>query len=108
MGVRVVRTVTRFPASPDTDAEKPGLDVAARPDASSCVFSFALYRIKFSFRILRPVDCETVAHQPFAEIDVTHRTSRHRAPVLIQRDRDATHRPPRNERVKVVRRLGPA
>jgi hypothetical protein len=74
----------------------------------SGVFSFALYRIKFSFRILRPVDCETVANQPFAEIDVTHRTSRHRASVLTQRDRDATHRPPRNERVKVVRRLGPA
>ena len=70
MGVRVIRTVTRYPASPDTDAEKPGLDIAPCPHPSPGVFSFALDSVISPPRILRPVDCETIAHQPLAQIDI--------------------------------------
>ena len=42
MGVRVIRTVTRYPASPDTDAEKPGLDVAPCPHPSPGLLGFTL------------------------------------------------------------------
>ena len=48
MGVGIVRTVTRFSASPDTDAEKPGLHVAPFPHASPGLFSFTLRIIVLS------------------------------------------------------------
>jgi len=108
MGVRVVRTFTRFPASPDADAVKPGLDIAPCPHPSPGVFSFALDGVISAPRISRPVDCETVAHQPFAQIDIADRASCHCPPILVQRDGDAVQRPSRNKSVEIVRRLGPA
>jgi hypothetical protein len=108
MGVRVIRTVTRFSASPDTDPEKPGLDIATCPHPSPGVFSSPLDGVISPPRILRPVDCETVAHQPFAQVDIADRASCHRPPILVQRGRDAVQRPSGNKSVEIVRRLGPA
>jgi hypothetical protein len=48
MGVRVIRTVTRLPASPDADAEKPRLDIAPFPHASPGLLGFTLYIIVLS------------------------------------------------------------
>src|SRR5713226_2937855 len=42
MRVRIVRTVTRLPALPDTRAKQPRLNVAASPHASPCMLRIAL------------------------------------------------------------------
>ena len=55
--------------------------------------------------ILRPINCETVSHQPFAKINIVNGACRHRAPILIQRDRAAAHGPSGNEGVEIVRSL---
>lgn len=69
------------------------------------MLSFALHRVEFSLGILRPIQRETGPHQPLAQIDSAHRTCRNRPAVLIQRDRNAAYRTPRNEGVEFVRRF---
>jgi hypothetical protein len=105
VGVRVVGAINWPPTASDADSIQPRLDVAARPHAPTCVLGIALDRVEFSLRIFRPVNCETVAHQPFAEIGAVHQTRRHGSPVLVKGDRDAAHRPSGNEGIEIVRRL---
>jgi len=105
---RVVRTVTRLPALPDAGAKQPRLHIAPLPYASACMLGVALDGVKFSLRIFRPVNCETVPDQPFSEVNIADRARRHRAPVLVQRDRDAAHRALGNKGVQFVRGLRPA
>jgi len=61
--------------------------------------------IEFSLRILRPVNCETVAYKPLGEISSINRTRCDRTPILIQRGWDAGYRPSREEGVEIVRGL---
>jgi hypothetical protein len=105
VSVRVVRTFSWSTAGSDAHPIKPRLDVTACPYASPGVLRFTLDLVEFSLRILRPIQCETVANEPFAEIDTVDRTRRHRPPVLVQRDRDATNWLARNEGVDLVRHL---
>jgi hypothetical protein len=72
------------------------------------MIGIALGLIVLALRVLRPIQRETVARKPFAEIGAANRTRRDRSPVLIQRDRDATHRASRKEGVEIVRGLGAA
>lgn len=105
MGIRIIRTLSRAPASPDTYAIQPWLDITACPHAPPGMLGFTLDRIKFSLGVLRPVKGKTVADQPFPEVRAVDRTCRHGSPVLIQRDRNAAYRSPGDKCAEIVRRL---
>jgi hypothetical protein len=106
--VRVVRAIRWASVRPDAGSIKPRLEVAPRPHAPPGMIGIALGTVVLPSRISRPIQRETVARKPFAEIDTTDGARRHRSPVLIQRDGGATHRPSGNESIEIVRRLGAA
>ena len=103
MGTRVIRASRRSPVRPDAGSTQPRLNIAASPYPTPGVLGIALGRSVLAFGILRPIYCEAIANQPIAEIGFGHRTPRHDASVLVQRDRVATHWPIRDEGVEIVR-----
>jgi len=57
-----------------------------------------------AFGELRPVQCKSIADKPLAKIGAAGRTRRDRSLILVEIDGHATHRTPRDEGVKIVRR----
>jgi hypothetical protein len=57
---------------------------------------------------LRPVQGETIAHEPIAKVSAADRACRHGATVSVQRDWQTVYQPPCNEGIQIVRRLGTA
>src|SRR6266481_6840388 len=103
MGTRFIRAIRLPSVRPDTGSIEPWFNIAARPYPAPGVLGIALGRSVLAFGILRPIYCEAIANQPIAEIGFGHRTRRHGASVLVQRDRVATHWPTRDEGVEIVR-----
>ena len=84
MRVRVIPTSGRSATGSDADAVQPRLNVAARPYAAPGKFGLMLNRAVHAFRVIRPIERETVADEPLAKVSAVHGASRDRAPVLIQ------------------------
>jgi hypothetical protein len=72
------------------------------------VLGIALGRSVLTLGILRPVEREATADEPFAEVSIAHGAGRNGPSVLIQRDRDTRDRPSRDESVKIIRGLSAA
>ena len=53
-------------------------------------------------RVLRPIHSQAIPHEPFAKISTADRARRYCAPVAVESDWIAAHRPPRDECIKVV------
>jgi hypothetical protein len=94
MRVRVIRTIRRAPTRPDAGAIEPRLHVTPRPHPAPGALRIALGRIISASRILRPIERETVAHKPFAEIGAANRTAPDGRPVLIQQRAGCFKGPP--------------
>src|SRR5262249_20114649 len=90
MCVRIIRAVGRGAARPDANAEQAWLRVAACPHAAARTIGITLTSGIPPFRILRPIQRETIANKPFPEIDAADRTGRNRTPILILGYRGAT------------------
>lgn len=58
--------------------------------------------------IARPIECKTVADQPFPEVGSPDKTCRDRTPILVRGNRGATHRTSGDETIEFVGRLGAA
>jgi len=69
---------------------------------------FILCRRILAARVSRPIECEPVAHEPFAKITVTDRTERHYALVTVNVNLLTANRPTRDKAIQRVRRLGTA
>ena len=74
VGVRVVGAINWPPTGSDADPIEPRLDITACPHASTLMLGLPLYKVEFTFRILRPDYRETVTHQPFCEDSSINRT----------------------------------
>jgi hypothetical protein len=72
------------------------------------VLCLTLDGIVFPLGVLGPIQRQTIADQPFAEVDAIDRTRRYRPPVLIEGDRDTAHRPAGNEGVEIIGGFRPA
>src|SRR4029077_2076921 len=75
------------------------------PHPSPGAFGFTPRIIVLSLGILRPVQSETIAHEPIPQVGAAHRACRHSATVSVQRYWQAIYRPPCDEGVQIVRRL---
>ena len=53
-------------------------------------------------RVLRPIHGQAIPHEPFAKIGTADRARRYRAPVAVEIDWIAAHRPPRDECIEAV------
>ena len=53
-------------------------------------------------RVLRPIHSQAIPHEPFTKIGTADRARRYCAPVAVEIDRIAAHRPPRDECIEVV------
>src|SRR5882724_5909019 len=102
MRVRVVGAVRRLSVCADAGAIQPWLDIAALPDSLTRAFGVALSRAILAFRVLRPIQCKTIAHEPFAEISAVDRTCCDRTPIRIETEWHAADGAGSNEGVKVV------
>jgi hypothetical protein len=102
MCVRIIRTVGRGAARPDAHAEQPWLHVAACPHAAARTIGIALCSRIPSFRILRPIQRETIANEPFAEVSAADRADRYAPPVLILGYGCTLDRSPRDEGVEII------
>jgi len=89
----------------DADPIKPRLHVASHPYPPPGLISLALISTVLPLGVFRPIEGETVPHQPLPEIGPANRARRHGAPVTIETHRRAVHRALRDEGVKIVRRL---
>jgi hypothetical protein len=103
MCIRVIRAAAGHPACSDAGPNKATARHSCpvhipRPACSASRWATAYLPLE-----LRPVERKAIANQPFAEIGAGHRTRRHGASVLVQRDRAATHWPTRDEGIKIVR-----
>lgn len=58
--------------------------------------------------ISRPIQRETIADQPFPEVGSPDKTCRDHTPILVRRNRGATHRTSGDETIELVGRLGAA
>ena len=110
MRVRIVGTVARPSAASYARAEQPRLNVAAFPYSPPAMLSVTLRPIVPALGILRPIECEAVVSSQSARstpsTDV-NRTEGNCAPVLVKADRHAIDRSFSQERVQVIRGLGP-
>src|SRR5579859_3925724 len=102
MRVRIVGAARRLPVCANASAIEPWLDIAALPDSIAHAFGVALSRIILAFRVLRPIQCKTITHKPFAEISAADRTCCDRTPVWVEIERHAADRADGNEAIKVV------
>src|SRR5690242_19879218 len=105
MPVGVVRTVRRASIGADAGAIEAGFNVAALPNAAARALRAALSAVISAPGELRPVQRKPTADEPFTKIRATGRTARDRPPVPVEAHGRAIDRAPRDERIKVVRRL---
>ena len=102
MGVGVVRAVGRSAAHSDARPIQPWFDVAALPDSLTQALGVALGLTVLAFGVLRPIQREAVAHEPFAKICATDRTGRDRPAIGVEVQRKTADRAPGDEGVEVV------
>src|SRR6266851_9363395 len=101
----IIRTAGRRATRPDADAKQPRLHIAARPHPATRTIGLALGGGVLAFRILRPIQRETISHKPVSEIGTADRTGCYSPPILIFGDWRTIHRPPRNEGIEIIRCL---
>jgi hypothetical protein len=89
----------------DAGTMAPGLNIASLPNATASTLGIALCPVVSAPGVLRPVQCEPVAHEPFSEIGAADRTGRNGTPVLIQVEWNAVDRTPIDVAVEIIRRL---
>ena len=53
-------------------------------------------------RVLRPIHGQAIPYKPFTKIGTADRARRYCAPVAVEIDRIAAHRPPRDECIEAV------
>ena len=102
MCVCIIRTAGRSTTRPDAAAKQPRLHIAARPHPATRTIGLALGGGVLAFRILRPIQRETIAHKPFSDIGTADGTGCYSPPILIFGDRRTIDRPPRDESVEIV------
>src|SRR5437879_1429631 len=102
MRVGVIRTGGRPSVRTDAGAIEPRLDVASFPDSPAGAFGVALSAVISAFRVLRPIQREAIANQPFAEIGAADRTGCDRAAIWVEAERRAINRTTSDEGVEVV------
>lgn len=105
MGICIVRTGGRLSTCADACTIKPRLDVAALPESLAGALSLTLSFVISALRVLRPIQCETVADKPFSEIPTCDRAGRDRAAIRVEADWNTIDGTAGNEGVKVVRGL---
>jgi hypothetical protein len=72
------------------------------------MLGIALSFAVLTLRVLRPIQRESIANQPLRNVIASNRTYRNCSPVLIQVHGQAIDWPLAEERVQVIRGLGPA
>ena len=92
-------------AEPYARPIQPWLDITAFPDSMARALGISLSLAVFAFGVLRPIQCEAVAHEPFAKICAANRTGRYRAAIWVEAQWKAIDREPVDKGVKVICRL---
>jgi hypothetical protein len=69
------------------------------------MLGFSLDFVVHAVGVIGPIERETVADKPLAEVSTAHGASRDCAPALIQRDGCAANRSASDEAVKIIRCL---
>ena len=105
MRVCIVGAIARLTALTDTSSIQPRLNIATFPHPSSGMVSLPLRPVIFAFRVLRPIQRETVTDEPISEVGTINRTRRNGPTILIQIYRRAINCSLCNESIKIVRRL---
>ena len=105
MGIRIIRAGGWLSIRTDAGTIEPGFDIATLPDSRAGTFGVALSAGISAFRVLRPIQRETLAHKPFAEIGAADRTGRDGAAIWVEAEGRAVNRTPGNECIKIVCRL---
>ena len=105
MCVCIIRTAGRSATRLDAAAKQPRLHIAARPHPATRTIGVALGGGIPSFRILRPIKRETIAHKPFSYIGTADGTGCYSPPILIFGDWRTIDRPPRDEGIEIIRCL---
>ena len=105
MRVGVIRTCGRLSICTDAGAIEPWFDVATFPDSPASALGITLSFAISALRVLRPVQRQASAYEPFSEIGAADRTGRDRTTIWVEAVGQAVNRTPGNERIKVVCRL---
>src|SRR6516165_1994241 len=102
MRAGVIRTGGRLSVRTDAGAIEPRLDVTSFPDSPAGALGITLSFSISALRVLRPVQRQTSAYEPFAEIGAADRAGRNRPAIRVEAAGRAVNQTSGNECIKVV------